>query len=436
MGRNLFLDTEKLRENSFQVDVEDFKVTSGLMLSYTVYLIRWKFLPTGESCIIEHRYSDFLTLYQYLQKNYPNLQHADFPEKKRFVTISDRKLVSKERLSMFKVWVKIFEQHGELWRDSKVQRFFDLPIELKEANSHRSQKKDKEEEPAKKETAVTKVRKRPGHRRSGSEMTIPVSFEKAPEPRVGTAQYWDQGEEGEIRRSGSDMYISRLLLQDALHENNTYIERSNQELRKSSFGTTMETKSERDSLRNVSEKDNLRDSRKEISPVFARKGLEVVHVPRKKIEDERIRELKDFHIHALLGRGGYGSVFLATETSTGLVVAVKRMAKKSLARATKVDQVKMEVNVLKMARMKQNRWIVQLHYAFQDEHFLYLAMQFCPGGDLRHLMENCEFDEATTRLFAAEMCVCVHQLHAMGYVHRGNSGCSRFVCGFFSSFEM
>jgi serine/threonine protein kinase len=45
----------------------------------------------------------------------------------------------------------------------------------------------------------------------------------------------------------------------------------------------------------------------------------------KTMQQERIRNLKDFQFQALLGRGGFGSVFLATESSTGLVVAIKRI---------------------------------------------------------------------------------------------------------------
>lgn len=156
----------------------------------------------------------------------------------------------------------------------------------------------------------------------------------------------------------------------------------------------------------------------DVSPVFARKNRQVVTVPTTMQANIRVRSLKDFQLHALVGRGGFGSVFLATETETGLVVAVKRMAKRTFLQKAKVDQIKMEVTVLKLARVKQNRWIVQLHYSFQDEHYLYLCMQFCPGGDLRNLMENVEMDERTARAFAAEICMCVHQLHALGYAHR------------------
>lgn len=45
------------------------------------------------------------------------------------------------------------------------------------------------------------------------------------------------------------------------------------------------------------------------------------------MQQERIRTLRDFQFQALLGRGGFGSVFLATESDTGLVVAIKRIGK-------------------------------------------------------------------------------------------------------------
>jgi len=35
-----------------------------------------------------------------------------------------------------------------------------------------------------------------------------------------------------------------------------------------------------------------------------------------------------------------------------------------------------------------SEWITQLHYAFQDQHRLYLAMDFHPGGDLLSLLNK------------------------------------------------
>lgn len=42
-----------------------------------------------------------------------------------------------------------------------------------------------------------------------------------------------------------------------------------------------------------------------------------------------------------------------------------------------------ERNIMASAR---SDWIVHLHYAFQDEKYLYLVMDFVPGGDLATVM--------------------------------------------------
>jgi hypothetical protein len=204
---------------------ESFKVTSGLITSYTVYTVRWKFPATGASGAVEHRYSDFLSLYHHLVKKFPGHQLPPFPEKKRFVTISERDAVAKERLEIFKAFVTTFEgPNNDLWSDSKVQRFFDLPHDLRQVNSHRGQiatpisiRKE-----AAQNQKTQKEKQRPAtvsHRRAGSEMVVVVgpsrdSFATLQEPRTLRPSHkpvlanWelDTSALGEIRRSGSDMY--------------------------------------------------------------------------------------------------------------------------------------------------------------------------------------------------------------------------------------
>jgi serine/threonine protein kinase len=46
----------------------------------------------------------------------------------------------------------------------------------------------------------------------------------------------------------------------------------------------------------------------------------------------------------------------------------------------------------------EDRWIVTLHYSFQDNRNLYMVMEFLPGGDLMGLlMKEDTFSEAATR---------------------------------------
>ena len=33
-------------------------------------------------------------------------------------------------------------------------------------------------------------------------------------------------------------------------------------------------------------------------------------------------------------------------------------------------------------------WLVKLFYSFQDEQYLYMIMEFCPGGTLESLVED------------------------------------------------
>ena len=48
-----------------------------------------------------------------------------------------------------------------------------------------------------------------------------------------------------------------------------------------------------------------------------------------------------------------------------------------------VAHVRAEKEVLAIA---SNPWIVELKFSFQDEKFLYLVMEYLPGGDLMTLL--------------------------------------------------
>lgn len=66
----------------------------------------------------------------------------------------------------------------------------------------------------------------------------------------------------------------------------------------------------------------------------------------------------------------------------------------------------------------QSDWIVHLYCSFHDSVFLYLAMEYVPGGDFRSLMAQMEFDEQSAQFYAAEMFLAVATLHKWGFSHR------------------
>lgn len=88
----------------------------------------------------------------------------------------------------------------------------------------------------------------------------------------------------------------------------------------------------------------------------------------------------------------------------------------------------MEWSVLQLAHVRAERdvlaestspWVVQLFYSFQDPLYLYLVMEFLPGGDLMTmLMKYDVFSEDVTRFYMAECILAIEAVHNLGYIHR------------------
>uniref|UniRef100_A0A7N4NY83 non-specific serine/threonine protein kinase n=1 Tax=Sarcophilus harrisii TaxID=9305 RepID=A0A7N4NY83_SARHA len=66
------------------------------------------------------------------------------------------------------------------------------------------------------------------------------------------------------------------------------------------------------------------------------------------------------------------------------------------------------------------RWVTQLHFAFQDENYLYLVMEYYVGGDLLTLLSKFgeRIPEEMARFYLAEMVLAIDSVHRLGYVHR------------------
>ncbi|WAR23120.1 ROCK2-like protein [Mya arenaria] len=60
----------------------------------------------------------------------------------------------------------------------------------------------------------------------------------------------------------------------------------------------------------------------------------------------------------------------------------------------------------------------ELHYSFQDEKYLYMVMDYMPGGDLVNLMSNYDVPEKWAKFYCAEVVLSLDAIHSMGFVHR------------------
>ncbi|KAG0364842.1 hypothetical protein BGZ54_007106 [Gamsiella multidivaricata] len=123
-----------------------------------------------------------------------------------------------------------------------------------------------------------------------------------------------------------------------------------------------------------------------------------------------------FQILTQVGQGGFGEVFLARKVDTDELCALKRMSKKHLHLQEEVQHILTERDVLTSTR---SEWHVKLLYSFQDPDFVYLAMEFVQGGDIRTMLSaRGVLREEDTRLYFAEMVMAIDALHQQGYIHR------------------
>ena len=64
-------------------------------------------------------------------------------------------------------------------------------------------------------------------------------------------------------------------------------------------------------------------------------------------------------------------------------------------------------------------WIVQLYFSFQDPTFLFLIMEYLPGGDLMSLLIKEDiFSEETTRFYLSELILAIDFVHSLDFIHR------------------
>ncbi|XP_016411669.1 citron Rho-interacting kinase [Sinocyclocheilus rhinocerous] len=126
---------------------------------------------------------------------------------------------------------------------------------------------------------------------------------------------------------------------------------------------------------------------------------------------------KDFEVRGIVGRGHFSEVQVVKEKATGDVYAMKIMDKTSLRSQDNVAFFEEERSIL---ALNPSPWIPQLQHAFQNQDYVYLVMEFLPGGDLMALMNRYEdqLDESMAQFYLAQLVQAIHSVHQMGYVHR------------------
>ncbi|OHS99021.1 AGC family protein kinase [Tritrichomonas foetus] len=126
--------------------------------------------------------------------------------------------------------------------------------------------------------------------------------------------------------------------------------------------------------------------------------------------------IDDFLLEKLIGKGMSGKVFLARKKSTGELLAIKAIRKDKLKAHCKEYQIIAERNILMLAT---HQFITRLFYAFQSPTKFYFALEYVPGGDLRHHLEKeIVFSPFQIKLYLAEIIVALRSIHLLGVIYR------------------
>nr|XP_046215615.1 rho-associated protein kinase 1-like isoform X2 [Oncorhynchus gorbuscha] len=133
-----------------------------------------------------------------------------------------------------------------------------------------------------------------------------------------------------------------------------------------------------------------------------------------KIRDLRMKA-EDYEVVKVIGRGAFGEVQLVRHKATRKVYAMKLLSKFEMIKRSDSAFFWEERDIMAFAN---SAWVVQLFYAFQDDRYLYMVMEYMPGGDLVNLMSNYDVPEKWARFYTAEVVLALDGIHAMGFIHR------------------
>ena len=125
---------------------------------------------------------------------------------------------------------------------------------------------------------------------------------------------------------------------------------------------------------------------------------------------------KSFTILDQLGSGSFGKVFKAIKNDTNKVCALKVLNKQVLANH---KQLKYAIGECKILRCLDHPFIISLDCSFQTRKNLYMALEYCPNGDLMtHLSERNKLVESVARFYIAEVILAVEYLHSLDIIYR------------------
>ena len=123
-----------------------------------------------------------------------------------------------------------------------------------------------------------------------------------------------------------------------------------------------------------------------------------------------------YNIKQKIGKGKFGLVKLGINKETNDKVAVKVMNKNNMD-SSDLELVRTEIEILKIC---QHPYIIKLYDIFENIDYIYIIMEYCPGGDLFSYLKKRNFilKEEKVAIIMYKLCKAVFYVHSYGIAHR------------------
>ena len=131
-----------------------------------------------------------------------------------------------------------------------------------------------------------------------------------------------------------------------------------------------------------------------------------------------------------LNHGSFGMVFLAKDTVTGELLAIKCLSKLASKDCPAIDVDENSVELICHQRLGQYSNIVNLVHSFETKAHIYLVLEYCSMGDLYEAIRlgRGPLETENVREFMIQLVNAVDFMHSKGLYHRDIKPENIFLC--------
>lgn len=117
-----------------------------------------------------------------------------------------------------------------------------------------------------------------------------------------------------------------------------------------------------------------------------------------------------------LGTGAFGTVKLVKSKKSGNLYAIKIIFKQNVTRAQMGAQLQKEISIMKSLKHPN---IVQIHQCLSSADYIYIVMDFAPGGELfTKITRGGTLSNNECRRYVRQLCSALKYCHSLNVCHR------------------